>query len=68
MIQILNAIGALCLMYALRYGKAIVVVPLTGLAPVLTVILSLVIYALIPGGFLLAGLILASISIGLLSS
>jgi uncharacterized membrane protein len=55
-------------MYALRYGKAIVVVPLTGLAPVLTVILSLVIYALIPGGFLLAGLILASISIGLLSS
>ena len=68
MIQILNAIGALCLMYALRYGKAIVVVPLTGLAPELTVILSLVIYALIPGGFLLAGLILASISIGLLSS
>jgi uncharacterized membrane protein len=67
MIQILNAIGALCLMYALRYGKAIVVVPLTGLAPVITVILSLIFYAVMPGGFLLAGLVVASISISLLS-
>jgi uncharacterized membrane protein len=68
MVQILNAIGVLTLMYALRTGKAIVVVPLTGLAPVITVVLSLIIYAVIPGGFLLAGLIVASISIGLLSS
>jgi drug/metabolite transporter (DMT)-like permease len=67
MIQILNAIGALTLVYALRYGKAILVVPMTGLAPVLTVILSLIIYGVVPGGILLTGLILASIAIVLLS-
>jgi drug/metabolite transporter (DMT)-like permease len=66
-IQILNAIGALTLVYALRYGKAIIVVPMTGLAPVITVILSLIIYQVLPGGFLLTGLILASIAIILLS-
>ena len=67
MIQILNAIGALTLVYSLRYGKAIIVVPLTGLAPVITVIISLIIYGVIPRGFLLTGLILASIAIILLS-
>jgi len=67
MIQILNAIGALTLVYALRYGKAIVVVPMTGLAPVITVVLSLIIYSIIPGPVLLTGLIVASIAIVLLS-
>ena len=67
MIQVLNAIGALTLVYALRYGKAIIVVPMTGLAPVLTVVLSLVIYGVVPGGILLTGLIIASIAIFLLS-
>jgi len=66
-IQILNAIGALTLVYALRYGKAIIVVPLTGLAPVITVILSLIIYGVVPGGVLLAGLIAASIAMVLLA-
>ncbi len=67
MIQILNAIGALTLVYALRYGKAILVVPMTGLAPVITVVLSLIVYGVVPGGILLTGLILASIAIVLLS-
>jgi drug/metabolite transporter (DMT)-like permease len=67
MVQILNAIGALTLVYALRYGKAIVVVPMTGLAPVLTVVISLVVYGVVPGGILLTGLIIASIAIFLLS-
>jgi drug/metabolite transporter (DMT)-like permease len=67
LVQILNAIGALTLVYALRYGKAIIVVPMTGLAPVITVILSLILYGVVPGGFLLAGLILATIAIVLLS-
>jgi uncharacterized membrane protein len=67
MVQILNAIGALTLVYALRYGKAIIVVPLTGLAPVITVVISLLIYGVIPGGFLLTGLIVATIAIVLLS-
>jgi drug/metabolite transporter (DMT)-like permease len=67
MVQILNAIGALTLVYALRYGKAIVVVPMTGLAPVITVILSLIVYGVVPGGVLLTGLIIASVAIVLLS-
>jgi uncharacterized membrane protein len=66
-IQILNSIGALCLVYALRYGRAIVVVPMTSLAPVLTVILSLVIYGVVPHWVVSFGLILACFAIGLLS-
>lgn len=66
-IQILNAIGALTLVYALRYGKAIIVVPLTGLSPVITIVISLIIYAVFPGTVLLIGLILAAVAIFLLS-
>jgi uncharacterized membrane protein len=66
-IQILNAIGALTLVYALRYGKAIVVVPLTGLAPVITIIISLIFYSVVPGGILLTGLIIAVVAMFLLS-
>jgi uncharacterized membrane protein len=67
MIQLLNAIGALALVYALRFGKAIVVVPLTGLAPVITIVISLIVYGVVPGGVLLIGLIIASVAIVLLS-
>lgn len=66
-IHILNSIGALMLVYALRYGKAIIVVPLTGLSPVITIVISLIIYAVMPGTVLLIGLILATIAIILLS-
>jgi len=60
MIQILNAIGALCLVYAYRYGKAIVVSPLTNAgAPVITIIISLTIYAVFPHTVTLIGMILA---------
>jgi drug/metabolite transporter (DMT)-like permease len=67
MVQLLNAIGALTVVYALRYGKAIIVVPMTGLAPVITVILSLIFYGVVPGGILLTGLIIAFVAIILLS-
>jgi drug/metabolite transporter (DMT)-like permease len=67
MVQVLNAIGALTLVYALRYGKAIIVVPLTGLAPVITIVISLIVYGVVPGGVLLTGLIIAVIAIVLLS-
>lgn len=66
-IQILNSIGALTLVYALRYGKAIIVVPLSGLSPVITIIISLIIYAVMPGTILLIGLIMAAVAIVLLS-
>jgi len=67
MVQILNAIGALTLVYALRYGKAIIVVPITGLAPVITIVISLIVYGVVPGGMLLTGLIIAAVAIILLS-
>jgi drug/metabolite transporter (DMT)-like permease len=59
-IQILNSIGALCLVYAFRFGKAIIVSPLTNaVAPVITIVLSLAIYAVIPHIITLAGMVLA---------
>ncbi len=68
MIQILNAVGALCLVYAYRYGKAIVVSPLTNaVAPVITIIISLIIYATVPNVVTFAGMVLAIIATFLLA-
>ena len=68
MIQILNAIGALCLVYAFRYGKAMIVSPLTNaIAPVITIIISLVIYMVIPHPIIIAGMVMALISIFLMA-
>ena len=67
LIQVLNSIGALCLVYALRYGKAIVVAPMTALAPVLTILFSLALYRVIPHPVLIAGILAASIAIYLLA-
>lgn len=67
LIHVLNSIGALTLVYAMRYGQAIIVTPMTGLAPVITVILSLVLYSVVPGLFLTIGLALAFAAIFLLS-
>ena len=60
MIQLLNAFGALFLVYAFRYGKAIIVAPMTtALSPVITVVLSLAIYAVIPHRYIIAGMLFA---------
>jgi uncharacterized membrane protein len=67
LIQVLNSIGALTLVYALRYGKAIVVVPLTALAPVITIVLSLAIYQVFPHPIVILGLVLAVAAIYFLS-
>ncbi|MEQ8880855.1 MAG: EamA family transporter, partial [Cyclobacteriaceae bacterium] len=66
-IHVLNSIGALTLVYAVRYGKSIVVVPMTGLSPLITVAISLVIYAVIPDMFLSIGVLVALVAIFLLS-
>ncbi len=67
-IQVLNAIGALTLVYAFRYGKAIIVSPLTNAgAPVITIIISLIIYAVIPHPVILTGMIIAVIAIFLMA-
>jgi uncharacterized membrane protein len=66
-IHVLNAIGALTLVYAIRYGKAMVVVPITGLSPLITVGISLLLYSVVPGLILGTGVVLAMIGIYLLS-
>src|SRR5690348_15624025 len=49
-IQILNAIGALTLVLAFRYGKAIVVAPLTNTgAPLITAALAMLLAGVVPG-------------------
>jgi drug/metabolite transporter (DMT)-like permease len=67
-IQVLNAVGALMIVYAFRYGKAMIVSPLTNaVAPVITVIISLSIYQVIPHPVVTAGMVLAIISIFLMA-
>lgn len=66
-IQVFNAIGALTLVYALRHGKAIIVVPITALAPVLTIIISLLLYSVMPHGVVLLGMGLAVAAIYVLA-
>ena len=67
-IQILNAVGALMIVYAFRYGKAIIVSPLTNaVAPVITIIISLTIYQVIPHPVIVTGMILALASILLMA-
>lgn len=68
LIQILNSIGALCLVFAYRYGKAIVVSPLTNaIAPVITIIISLVLYSVFPHTVTLIGMIVAIVATFLLA-
>jgi hypothetical protein len=51
-IQSLNSLGCLLFVYAVRYGKAIIVVPMVnGLFPLVTIVLSLRIYQQIPTGY-----------------
>jgi uncharacterized membrane protein len=68
LIQVLNAVGALSLVYAMRYGKAIVVSPLTSLSPMITIVLSLIIYAAMPNPAMIIGFGLALVAIYLFSS
>jgi len=59
-IQVLNAIGALTLVFAFRYGKAIIVAPLVNAgAPLLTATLSMILIGVVPGPIKVAGIALA---------
>jgi drug/metabolite transporter (DMT)-like permease len=67
-IQILNAIGALTLVYAFRHGKAMVVSPLVNAgAPLLTAVLSMALSGAAPGGAKLLGVALALLAALLLA-
>ena len=62
-IQLLNAVGALTLVYAFRHGKAIVVAPLTNAgAPLVTAVLSLIFASVVPGPLKMVGLALALVA------
>jgi uncharacterized membrane protein len=65
--QILNAVGALTLVYAFRYGRALVVAPLANAgAPLMTAILSMMIWHTAPNGITAAGILLAFVAAALL--
>jgi uncharacterized membrane protein len=67
-IQMLNAIGALTLVFAFRHGKAIVVSPLTNAgAPLLTAVISLAVLGVVPAPLKIVGLVLATIAAILLA-
>jgi uncharacterized membrane protein len=66
--QLLNAVGALTLVYAFRYGKALVVSPLVNAgAPLLTAVLSMALSGAAPTGSKLAGVGLALLAALLLA-
>jgi drug/metabolite transporter (DMT)-like permease len=67
MIQLLNSVGALLIVFAFRYGKAIIVAPLTGLAPMITVFISLLIYSIWPTGIMMTAILCSLVSIYLLA-
>jgi uncharacterized membrane protein len=67
-IQLLNSIGALTMVYAFRHGKVIIVSPMiNALAPVITIILSLLLYRVVPHRVVVAGMGLAAIAFYLMA-
>jgi drug/metabolite transporter (DMT)-like permease len=67
-VSVLNSIGALTLVYAIRYGKVIIVAPLTNaVAPIITVVLSLLIYAVIPNPVIITGIVIALVAVFLMA-
>lgn len=67
-IQLLNSVGSLTLVYAFRYGKALVVSPLINAgAPLLTSVISMAGAAALPGSTKMAGIALALLAALLLA-
>ncbi len=66
--QILNSIGALTIVYAFRYGKAMVVSPLTNAgAPLITALIALALLGIVPAPLKLTGIVLAFFAAALLA-
>ena len=66
--QILNSIGALTLVYAFRYGRALVVAPLANAgAPLITAVVSLAVLGVMPNGVTIVGIVMAFIAAALLA-
>jgi drug/metabolite transporter (DMT)-like permease len=66
--QVLNSIGALTIVYAFRYGKAMVVSPLTNAgAPLITALIALAILGIMPQPLKLLAIVLAFAAAALLA-
>jgi uncharacterized membrane protein len=66
--QILNAVGALTLVYALRYGRALVVAPLANAgAPMITAVVSMIVLGAMPNTVTVIAIALASLAAALLA-
>jgi drug/metabolite transporter (DMT)-like permease len=66
--QILNAVGALTLVYAFRYGRALVVAPLANAgAPMITAIVSMIVLGVMPNAVTVAAIALAFLAAALLA-
>jgi len=66
--QILNSVGALTLVYAFRYGKAMVVSPLTNAgAPLITALIALALLGIVPQPLKILGIVLAFAAAALLA-
>jgi len=67
-VQVLNAVGALAMVYAFRYGKVIIVSPMiNALAPCLTIVLSLLLYRVLPNRVVATGMALAAVAFYLMA-
>ena len=68
LIQSLNSIGALLLVYAIRKGKSIIVVPMiNGLAPLITIVLSLIVSHVFPIVVNVVGMFAAIVAVVLIA-
>jgi drug/metabolite transporter (DMT)-like permease len=66
--QILNAVGALTLVYAFRYGRALVVAPLANAgAPMITAIVSMIVLGVMPSSVTIIAIVLAFLAAALLA-
>jgi uncharacterized membrane protein len=66
--QILNAVGALTLVYAFRYGRALVVAPLANAgAPMITAIVSMIVLGVMPSSVTIVAIALAFLAAALLA-
>jgi uncharacterized membrane protein len=66
--QILNAVGALTLVYAFRYGRALVVAPLANAgAPMITAIVSMIVLGVMPNTVTIIAIVLAFLAAALLA-
>ncbi len=66
--QILNAVGALTLVYAFRYGRALVVAPLANAgAPMITAIVSMIVLGVMPNRVTAIAIVLAFLAATLLA-